>query len=132
MARCENFKQRIYGDISLQNPLRKNYLNNLKYLCPATGGGENNITAMDYVTPELFDNSFFNLLIKNEGLLSSDQILYSSSLALQTRQVVKKYAADSVAFFEQFSESMVKMGNVTNEDSFVNGEVRRHCRFVNT
>jgi peroxidase len=27
---------------------------------------------------------------------------------------------------------MVKMGNITNPDSFVNGEVRTNCRFVNT
>lgn len=132
MARCEKFRQRIYGDFALKSPLRQNYLNNLMSICPATGGGENNISAMDYVTPELFDNSFFHLLLKNEGLLSSDQILYSSPLALQTRQIVKRYAADAVAFFEQFSESMVKMGNITNSESFVNGEVRKNCRYVNT
>ncbi|CAM8876582.1 unnamed protein product [Rhodiola kirilowii] len=132
MARCENFRQRIYGDFSLKNPLRQNYLNNLMSICPATGGGENNITAMDYVTPDLFDNSFFHLLLKNEGLLSSDQVLYSSPLAIQTQQIVKRYAADSVAFFEQFSKSMVKLGNITNSESFVTGEVRKNCRFVNT
>uniref|UniRef100_A0A7N0V9Z1 Peroxidase n=1 Tax=Kalanchoe fedtschenkoi TaxID=63787 RepID=A0A7N0V9Z1_KALFE len=132
MARCENFRQRIYGDFALKNPLRQNYLNNLKAICPAAGGGENNISAMDYVTPELFDNSFFHLLLKNEGLLSSDQVLYSSPLALQTRQIVKKYAADSLAFFQQFSDSMVKMGNITNSESFVTGQVRKNCRFVNT
>ena len=137
MARCESFRERIYGDFgatSGKNLLSETYLNNLKSICPPTpvGKGKNNITAMDYVTPNLFDNSFYHLLLKGEGLLNSDQEMYSSVLGLQTSELVKKYAADSLAFFQQFSDSMVKMGNITNPDTFVNGEVRKNCRYVNT
>lgn len=100
-------------------------------MCPPVGSG-NNVTAMDYVTPNLFDNSFYHLLLKGEGLLTTDQEMYSSLLGIQTKELVKKYATDSLAFFQQFSDSMVKMGNITNSDSFVTGEVRKTCRFVNT
>ncbi|XP_021815156.1 peroxidase 11 [Prunus avium] len=137
MARCENVRARIYGGdfeaTSGSNPLSQSYLSSLKSTCPPVRGvGDNNITAMDYVTPDLFDNSFYHLLLKGEGLLSSDQEMYSSLLGIQTKQLVKQYAADPVAFFQQFSDSMVKLGNITNQDSFATGEVRKSCRFVNT
>ncbi|KAI9168984.1 hypothetical protein LWI28_004953 [Acer negundo] len=135
MARCENFRGRIYGDFkstsSVKTPISEKYLSNLRSICPAVGG-DNNVTAMDYLTPYFFDNSFYQTLLKGEGVLNSDQEMYSSLFGIQTKELVKKYAHDAIAFFEQFSDSMVKLGNITNSDSFVNGEVRRNCRFVNT
>ncbi|XVE74441.1 hypothetical protein DITRI_Ditri12bG0017700 [Diplodiscus trichospermus] len=127
MARCENFRARIYGDFAATS-----YLNNLKSICPVIGSGDNNVTAMDNVTPNLFDNSFYHTLLRGEGLLSSDQEMYSSVFGIETRKLVQKYAAEPIAFFNQFSDSMVKLGNIMNSDSFVNGEVRKNCRFVNT
>ncbi|XP_031400651.1 peroxidase 11 [Punica granatum] len=127
MARCENFRARIYEDLG-----GSSHLSGLKSTCPAAEGGDDNIAPMDYVSPNVFDNSFYSLLLKNEGLLNSDQEMYSSVLAVQTKGLVRKYAEDSVAFFQQFSDSMVKMGNITNSDSFVNGQVRKNCRFINT
>ncbi|PRQ40512.1 putative peroxidase [Rosa chinensis] len=134
MARCQNVRARIYGDYESTSgidPLSGSYLSSLRSTCPI-GGDENNITAMDYVTPELFDNSFYHLLLKGQGLLNSDQEMYSSLLGIETKKLVHKYAEDAIAFFQQFSDSMVKMGNITNEDSFTTGEVRKNCRFVNT
>eukprot|EP00268_Persea_americana_P007739 TRINITY_DN12966_c3_g1_i1.p1 TRINITY_DN12966_c3_g1~~TRINITY_DN12966_c3_g1_i1.p1 ORF type:complete len:349 (-),score=53.71 TRINITY_DN12966_c3_g1_i1:69-1088(-) len=135
VARCENFRERIYGDFETTagtNPLSETYLNKLKSICPAGGGNEDSISALDYSTPNLFDNSFFQLLLKGEGLLNSDQEMYSSLLSLQTTDLVRKYAEDSLAFFQQFSDSMVKMGNITSLESLSDGEVRKNCRYVNT
>nr|KYP59735.1 Peroxidase 11 [Cajanus cajan] len=135
MAQCKNFRSRIYGDLqspSVKNPISESHLSNLRSVCPPIRGGDNNLTAMDYVTPSLFDNSFYQLLLNGEGLLNSDQEMYSSVFGIETRELVKKYAADPLAFFQQFSESMVKMGNITNSESFITGEVRKNCRFVNT
>lgn len=126
MARCENFRARIYENFG-----GSSQLSGLKSTCPAVGG-DDNIAPMDFVTPNVFDNSFYSLLLKGDGLLNSDQEMYSSVLAVQTKGLVRKYAEDSVAFFQQFSDSMVKMGNITNSDTFVNGEVRKNCRFINT
>ncbi|CAI9096363.1 OLC1v1032488C1 [Oldenlandia corymbosa var. corymbosa] len=134
MARCVNFRDRIYGDFPVTtavDPLSMNYLKTLKSQCPPVGE-DNKEAAMDYLTPNLFDNSFYHILLRGEGLINSDQELYTSAFALQTRKLVKKYAEDQVAFFEQFAESMVKLGNITEPDTFVDGEVRRNCRFVNT
>nr|GEY17557.1 peroxidase 11-like [Tanacetum cinerariifolium] len=135
MARCTNYRARIYGDYqitSIANPITKSNLKTLQSTCPAAGGGENNEAAMDYVSPNLFDNSYYHLLLNGEGLLNSDQELYSSVLGIETKKLVKKYAFDPIAFFEQFSESMVKLGNITNPETYVNGEVRKNCRFMNT
>ncbi|KAL3831129.1 hypothetical protein ACJIZ3_019931 [Penstemon smallii] len=135
MARCVNFRNRIYGDFvatSGINSLTKQYLSKLKSVCPPLKGSENNESAMDYVSPNLFDNSYYQILLRGEGLINSDQELYSSIMAVQTKKLVAEYAENAIAFFEQFSESMVKLGNITNEDTYVNGEVRKNCRFVNT
>ncbi|XP_062149911.1 peroxidase 11 [Alnus glutinosa] len=134
MARCSSFRSRIYGDFAAtsgHDPVSESHLNSLKSICPSTGA-DNNISAMDYETPNLFDNSFYQILLKGEGLLNSDQAMYSSVFGVETKELVRKYAADPIAFFQQFSDSMVKMGNITNPDSFITGEVRRNCRFVNT
>ncbi|KNA18712.1 hypothetical protein SOVF_068300 [Spinacia oleracea] len=134
MARCENFRARIYGDFDItseKDPLSKTHLNNLRSVCPAIGG-DNNVSAIDYETPNLFDNSYYQLLLKGQGLLNSDQEMYSSMFGIETKYLVRKYAEDGLEFFKQFAESMVKMGNITNDDSFVNGEVRNNCRFVNS
>ncbi|GKA10722.1 peroxidase 11-like protein [Tanacetum coccineum] len=135
MARCTNYRARIYGDYqitSIANPIAKSNLKTLQSTCPEAGGGENNEAAMDYVSPNLFDNSYYHLLLNGEGLLNSDQELYSSVLGIETKKLVKKYAFDPIEFFEQFSESMVKLGNITNPETYVNGEVRKNCRFMNT
>lgn len=135
MARCVNFRNRIYGDFpitSALNPVSQTYLENLKGICPPAVGEDNKEAAMDYSTPYLFDNSYYQMLLRGEGLINSDQELYSSVLAVETKELVKKYAENPIAFFEQFSESMVKMGNITNPETYFNGEVRKNCRFVNT
>ncbi|XP_058115000.1 peroxidase 11-like [Magnolia sinica] len=135
MARCENFRARIYGDFQSTagvDPLSEAYLNKLKSICPANGQGKDNISPMDYHTPNLFDNSFYHLLLQGEGLLNSDQEMHTSFMGFETKELVQKYAKDSLAFFQQFSDSMVKMGNITNLESFTNGEVRKNCRYVNT
>ncbi|KAL7611205.1 hypothetical protein Lser_V15G13416 [Lactuca serriola] len=134
MARCTSYRARIYGDYqitSLMNPIADSNLKNLKSTCPEVGGRDNHVTALDYVSPNLFDNSYYHLLLRGEGLLNSDQELYSSVLGVETRKLVMKYALDPIAFFEQFSESMVKMGNITNPRTYVDGEVRKNCRFTN-
>ncbi|XP_058193548.1 peroxidase 11 isoform X1 [Rhododendron vialii] len=135
MARCVNYRARIYGDFettSQLDPSAETYVSNLRSTCPAAGGGEDNESPMDYVTPNLFDNTFYHILLKGEGLLDSDQELYSSAFGVETKKLVQLYAENPVAFFEQFSKSMVKMGNITNPDTYVDGEVRKNCRFVNT
>ncbi|CAI0405165.1 unnamed protein product [Linum tenue] len=133
VARCQNYRARIYGDYTVtadQSTASESYLNDLRASCPAAGGDDDTVAPMDNVTPNLFDNSYYQILLRGEGLLNSDQEMYSSFLGVQTKQLVLQYAHDPLAFFHQFAQSMVAMGNITN--AVDGGEVRRSCRFVNT
>nr|CAD1826663.1 unnamed protein product [Ananas comosus var. bracteatus] len=131
VARCFNIKDRIYGDFELTakfNPSSELYLSKLKETCPAHGG-DDNTSPMDYVSPYVFDNAYFEGLVQGEGVLYSDQQMYSSLVGYQTADLVKQYWADPLLFFKHFADSMVKMGNITNPEG---GEVRTNCRFVNS
>ncbi|XP_072992782.1 peroxidase 11-like [Typha latifolia] len=130
VSRCVNFRERIYGNFQLTSkfaPASEIYLTKLKETCPMDGR-DDNISPMDYITPIVFDNAFFGTLLRGDGLLNSDQKL-TSLIGFQTTNLVTKYWADPIAFLKQFSDSMVKMGNITNPEG---GEVRKNCRFVNT
>ncbi|XP_020580507.1 peroxidase 11-like [Phalaenopsis equestris] len=131
MARCLNFRDRIYGDFaatSQPNLGSLAYLNKLQSICPESGH-DSKISPMDYVSPNVFDNVFFESLLKGEGLLNSDQEMYSSLVGFETADLVKTYSMDPLIFFKHFSDAMVKMGNITNPEG---GEVRTNCRYVNT
>ncbi|GAB4840203.1 Peroxidase 11 [Ancistrocladus abbreviatus] len=136
MARCANFRSRIYGDFQTTSdgtPLSEAYLQDLRSTCPAIGqGGDDNVSALDYVTPNRFDNSYYQILLRGDGLLNSDQEMYSSVFGVETKMLVEMYAGDPFEFFKQFADSMVKMGNISNADSFATGEVRKNCRFINS
>lgn len=84
---------------------------------------------LDKVSPANFDNSYFKNLVENMGLLSSDQVLFSSND--KSRELVKKYAEDQGEFFKQFAESMIKMGNISPLTGS-SGEIRKNCRKINS
>ncbi|XP_031492701.1 peroxidase 11-like [Nymphaea colorata] len=134
VARCVSFRERIYGDfletVGL-NPISHAYLFHLKALCPEVGG-DDNTSPMDNITPIFFDNSFYQILVRGEGLLNSDQEMYSSLLSGDTKPLVIQYAADLLLFYKHFTESMLKMGNITDPLSYATGEVRRKCNVVNS
>lgn len=126
VARCTSFRDRIYGDYQYTSKDGGELLR-LKKMCPEKKNDENT-TNLDHTTPTLFDNAYYGNLVKGEGLLNSDQELYSSIIGFQTVKLVKKYAEDSLIFFKHYSDSMVRMGNITNPHG---GEVRNNCRVMN-
>lgn len=63
-----------------------------------------------------------------KGLLSSDEVLFTENR--ESKELVKLYAENEEAFFEQFGKSMVKMGNISPLTGG-RGEIRRICRRVN-
>ncbi|GLJ21982.1 hypothetical protein SUGI_0411720 [Cryptomeria japonica] len=126
-ARCTSFRDRIYngnGGIDSDNA----YMSVLKGICPPSGV-DNNLSPLDSVSPVLFDNAYYRNIVNGQGLLTSDQEL--SMHGSITSEIVQRYAGDPLAFWQQFSDSMVKMGNIVNPLTFITGEVRNNCRFVN-
>ncbi|CAH8364499.1 unnamed protein product [Eruca vesicaria subsp. sativa] len=129
-SRCKSFRMRLYnhsGNSDLDQTLNKNYASVLQQGCPSSGGDQN-LFALDYVTPNKFDNQYFKNLMTFKGLLSSDEVLYTKSQ--DSQKLVKLYGANEELFFQQFAKSMVKMGNISPLTG-TNGEIRRICRRVN-
>ncbi|KAG2407496.1 Peroxidase protein [Vigna angularis] len=105
-------------------------LSDLQSLCQ---NGDGNATAvLDRNSSDLFDNHYFKNLVSGKGLLSSDQILFSSDEANSTsKPLVESYINNSGLFFGDFVNSMIKMGNI-NPKTGSNGEIRKNCRVINS
>jgi len=66
-------------------------------------------------------------LISKKALLHSDQELFNGS---STDNLVRKYAANTAAFFEDFAKGMVKMSNIKPLTGS-QGQIRINCGKVN-
>ncbi|KAF9686478.1 hypothetical protein SADUNF_Sadunf03G0162700 [Salix dunnii] len=84
--------------------LNTTYLAALQQLCPQGGNGSV-VTNLDPTTPDTFDRNYFSNLQTNEGLLRSDQELFSTAGA-GTIDVVNNFSSNQTAFFESFVVSM--------------------------
>ncbi|KAI0516272.1 hypothetical protein KFK09_008944 [Dendrobium nobile] len=134
-ARCALFNNRLFnfsGTGAADPTLDSSLASQLQSLCPQNGDG-NVTTPLDQSSIDFFDNHYFNNLINNKGVLSSDQTLFSGDAATttSTRTLVQIYGSNSGLFFSQFGSSMVKMGNISPLTGNA-GEVRKNCRVVNS
>lgn len=134
LARCATFDNRLFNFSGTGAPdptLETTMLSNLQTLCPVNGDG-NKTTALDRNSTDLFDNHYFQNLLNNRGLLGSDQILYSSAEANSTtKSIVQSYSSNAQLFFNDFANSMIKMGNISPLTGS-SGEIRKNCRVVNS
>jgi peroxidase len=122
LARCVAFTPRIYNDTDI-NP---SFATSLKNVCPVNGDG-NNTAPLD-ATTTIFDTVYFQGLTQQKGLLHSDQELFNGGNS-QSANLVTYYSNNRAAFWEDFGDSMIKMGNLPAASS--NGQVRLNCRKVN-
>ncbi|KAF5752124.1 Peroxidase superfamily protein [Tripterygium wilfordii] len=129
-ARCAVFSSRLGGGGSGSGggaEINLDFIQSLQQLCSEPDSSQS-LAQLDLVTPATFDNQYFVNLLSGEGLLPSDQALVTDDD--QTRNLVQMYAEDLSAFFEDFKNSMLRMGSlgVLTGNS---GEIRRDCRTVN-
>ncbi|KAL6200457.1 hypothetical protein ACLB2K_030238 [Fragaria x ananassa] len=122
-ARCTTFKQRIYNDTNID----PKFAAFAKKNCPSSGG-DDKIEPLD-ATPRRFDTVYFKSLLKNKGLLHSDQELFKGNGSASDK-LVHHYSSHSSAFGKDFSKSMIKMGNMKPLTGTA-GEVRLNCRKIN-
>ncbi|KAG6471747.1 hypothetical protein ZIOFF_069193 [Zingiber officinale] len=101
-ARCTSFRQRLYNQTVDGRP--------------------------DSTLDPAFDNQYFKNLVASKGLLGSDEVLFTGAAA--TAQLVRKFARSNAAFFDQFAESMMRMGNIAPLTGG-RGEIRKNCRRIN-
>ncbi|XP_019166997.1 PREDICTED: peroxidase 15-like [Ipomoea nil] len=125
-VQCRFINDRLYNFNNTGNPdpsLDPAYLAILRNTCPKNGSASN-LANFDPTTPNLFDNNYFSRLLKNQGLLPSDQVLLSMP------GVVNHFAQNQTAFFESFAVAMINMGNI-NPLTGSSGEIRSDCRKTN-
>ncbi|KAK7312878.1 hypothetical protein VNO77_37091 [Canavalia gladiata] len=121
-AQCQFFRNRIYNETNID----ANFANTRKANCPASGG-DTNLAPLDTLTPNRFDNNYYNDLVTRRGLLHSDQVLFNGG---SQDALVRTYSGNNAAFFRDFAASMVKMGNISPLTG-TSGEIRKNCRVVN-
>jgi len=130
-AHCSLFSDRLYNfnDTESADPtLNSTYFATLSELCPLDAT-EDNLANLDLTTPDEFDNKYYSDLQNLNGLLQSDQELFSTSDA-DTIDLVNSFSSDQSVFFDNFVVSMTKMGSIsvlTGDE----GEIRLQCNLVN-
>ncbi|XP_047309339.1 peroxidase 15-like [Impatiens glandulifera] len=130
-ARCATFVGRLYNFNNTGNPdptIDTTYLATLRQTCPQ-GGNANVVENLDQDTPNTFDNRYFTNLQTNKGLLTSDQVLFSTPDE-DTVDIVNQFGGSQAAFFDAFGKSMIKMGAISPLTG-TNGEIRTNCRVPN-
>ncbi|KEH34511.1 putative peroxidase [Medicago truncatula] len=124
MAKCSTFRERIYNDTNID----PDFATCLQDNCPLHGG-DDNFEALDFLTPQVFDNSYYKNLVSKIGLFHSDQELFKGD-GSESDMLVELYSRDSDAFARDFKASMIKMGNIKPLTGNF-GEIRTYCGKVN-
>ncbi|KAJ8486303.1 hypothetical protein OPV22_018788 [Ensete ventricosum] len=123
-ARCITFRGRIYNETNIDSGFAKTRSRR----CPSSPVvGNNTLAPLDLVTPNSFDNNYYKNLLTNKGLLHSDQVLFNGG---PTDGIVRLYSNHQAAFFSDFADAMVKMGDICPLVGSA-GEVRKICSATN-
>ncbi|OAY68617.1 Peroxidase 5 [Ananas comosus] len=131
VSHCSSFSSRLYNFSSTmsQDPdLDPTYGAELMQLCPQ-GSTTNSglIVPMDPYSPNSFDTAYYNNVLANQGLFTSDQALLSTDI---TAGQVIEYANNTDIFYADFAAAMVKMGQIEVLTGSL-GEIRSNCRVIN-
>ncbi|KAK9155842.1 hypothetical protein Sjap_003322 [Stephania japonica] len=128
-AHCFTFANRLYnftGKGDTDPRMDKNYIAQLKKKCAPTDN--TTIVEMDPGSFKNFDSDYYTLVSKRRGLFESDAALLNDS---ETSAYVRLQASNhGSTFFQDFAESMVKMGKIGVLTGNA-GEIRRHCAVIN-
>ncbi|KAH6557529.1 hypothetical protein KP509_1Z108500 [Ceratopteris richardii] len=127
-AGCDKFAERLTPNSDDPAPLDSSYRKYLSQLCPDGANTETDVN-LDVKTPIRFDNAYYSNLLKNRGLLHSDQVLYSTP-GFSHDQVLR-YAHSNQAWFSDFVRSMTKMGSLDPITAYDQGEIRKNCGYIN-
>lgn len=125
-AHCKEFTSAIYNySKSLQTDPEYNprYAAGLRNACADYPKNPTLSVFNDVMTPNKFDNAYFQNLPKGLGLLKSDRALLNDP---RTRPFVELYAKDQNSFFQAFARAMEKL-SVYGIQTGRKGEIRHRC-----
>ncbi|GAU47992.1 hypothetical protein TSUD_272370 [Trifolium subterraneum] len=130
IGHCASVSNRLYnftgkGD---QDPdLDSKYAKTLKTFKCKSINDQTTALEMDPGSRNTFDLGYYKQVVKRRGLFQSDVALLKSST---TRSIVAQQLQSPEKFFVEFAKSMEKMGRI-NVKIGTEGEIRKHCAFVN-
>ncbi|KAL2505402.1 Peroxidase 55 [Abeliophyllum distichum] len=129
-SHCNRFANRIYS-FSPSSPidptLDPSYAQQLMQSCPPNVDPSIAIN-IDPVTPQTFDNMYFQNLVGGKGLFTSDQVLFTDPASQPT---VNDLASNPSVFNGAFMTAMRKLGRVDVKTGN-QGEIRLDCTRFNS
>lgn len=129
-SHCTAFSARLFGfDTTVgQDPtLDASYAAQLRQECPQGNTDPNSVVPMDPSSPNIMDTRYYEEVLANQGLFTSDQTLLTDEA---TANQVSQNAMNALLWKRKFANAMVKMGN-TNVLTGDAGEIRTNCRKIN-
>jgi peroxidase len=125
-AHCSAFSKRLYP--TLDPTLNASLATKLENECPQSGANPDFRQDLDIVSPQCFDNQYYKNLQDFNGLLTSDEVLYTDS---RTQGTTENFASNTFEWQAAFMAAMIKMGNLPNVTV---GEIRVDplCQVVNS
>ncbi|KAK4603269.1 hypothetical protein RGQ29_011993 [Quercus rubra] len=128
-SHCSRFSNRLYSfssSSSVDPSLNSTYAQQLEGECPQNVDPNIAVT-LDPITPQTFDNVYYQNLVAGMGLLTSDQVLYTDP---KSQPTIVDFANNPGDFNRAFIRAMRKLGRVgvkTGND----GEIRTDCTAFN-
>ncbi|CAO2821387.1 unnamed protein product [Amaranthus hypochondriacus] len=129
-SHCTSITNRLYNFNGTNGPdptLDSRYLRRLQRQCPQGSTDSSLVIPMDPRSPFITDRNYYQDVLANRGLLTSDQTLLTDS---NTANQVAQNARSLFLWMRKFPAAMVKMGQIdvlTGTD----GEIRKNCRVIN-
>nr|CAD1841106.1 unnamed protein product [Ananas comosus var. bracteatus] len=129
-SHCNSFSDRLYNFTGKDNlydvdpALDKQYITKLRNRCSLTDN--TTLVEMDPGSYKTFDTSYYNYVKKRRGLFHSDAALLANDF---TKAYVERHASGLYAaeFFQDYSDSIIKMGNIEVLTGYDQGEIRKKC-----
>ncbi|XP_074306587.1 peroxidase 57-like [Silene latifolia] len=128
-SNCAFFQDRLYeGTGQFDKNMDSNLRRQLIPTCPQ-GTTSNNVTFLDQnpQSSNKLDNSFYDQILKQRGILSIDQALARDSL---TKDFVLRLAQSSALFNSELAKAMVKL-QALDVHLGNKGEIRKTCNRFN-
>ncbi|KAH7845290.1 hypothetical protein Vadar_000362 [Vaccinium darrowii] len=129
-SHCNRFANRLrnFSSTSQVDPsLNPKYAQQLIQDCP-TNVDPSIMVALDNVTPQTFDNAYYQNLVGGKGLLTSDEVLFTDQASQPT---VRDFASNSGDFNRAFATAMRKLGRAGIKTGN-QGEIRKDCTAFNS
>eukprot|EP00253_Pinus_taeda_P026576 PITA_26576 len=128
-SHCDRFANRIYNfssGSSVDPTLNPAYAMQLQQMCPRNVD-PSIVVNMDPITPNTFDNVYYQNLRSAKGLFTSDEALFTDR---RSRSTVNTYAQSAAAFNKAFVNAMTKLGRVDVKTG-TEGQIRLDCTRFN-